>query len=460
MFVETINHYDDAKGVHMDIALWFGAAKEFLMGWPIILYVGFISILFTVALKFIQIRYFVEAWRYMFKPPVAETKGDELTPMQAFLNALNSNLGNGSLASVAFGIAIGGPGAAIWMLIMGLLLMSVRFAEVYISTYFKAEMTDGARIGGPMIYLKHIPGGSVLPMIYAILCLGMGFGIAGAMQTNSVSVGMTQAWGIPGIAVSFGFLIFVAYVVFGGAQRIAQATNVLVPVKVGLFCFANLAVLIYHYQQILPALKLMLQAAFSPAAMTGGAVGFGIQMAMRFGMYRVIMATESGLGTASILFGATESKAPVADGILAMLSTVISTLFCFTTALCLVVSGVWQSGFESTAMVSAAFQSVFGTVIGGSVIVFLSLTFAMGVLVAYAFITREAWMFVTKGRYLTLFAIIYCVSAALGAVAKVTVVFAIADIIIAGMLIVNLYGLVCLLPIIRRGLLSFMNKQS
>jgi len=446
----------------MDIMLGLTTGLQFLMGWPIITYVVIISVLCTVMLGFVQIRYFIAAWRYMFAPSMeVATKGAELTPMQAFLGALNSNLGNGAIAGVATAVAVsaGGPGAAFWMLVMGLLLMSVRYAEVWLSTHFRPDVTDGSRIGGPMIYLKHLPGKSFLPYVYAIFCVFMGFGLAGMMQANSVAVVINAAWGVPKYIVGAASFLFVGYILLGGAHRIAKASELLVPIKVGLFLIGSLLVLGFNYANILPALSLIFKGAFQPLAMAGGVVGIGIQAAMQKGLMRTMQSTEAGLGTASILFGSTESKNPVPDSIMAMLSTVISTVFCFTTALCCVVTNVWSSSLEGTAMVSAAYQTVFGQWLGSAAVIFLSTTFAMGVWVAYAFITREAWLFVTKGKFLYVFMALFCLAPALGAISEVTLVWKIADYITAVMLVINMFAIIYFLPVIRQGLQSFAKKQ-
>ncbi len=58
----------------------------------------------------------------------------------------------------------------------------------------------------------------------------------------------------------------------------------------------------------------MATSAFSSTALAGGVAGFAIQQSIRLGMMRGIFATESGLGTAAILFGATGSQEPVRIG--------------------------------------------------------------------------------------------------------------------------------------------------
>ncbi len=427
-----------------------------IMGWPLILYVISIGVICSIVLKGIQLRYFAYAWKLILFPPkqTAGVKAD-MTPLQAFINTLSTNLGNGSLAGVATALYAGGPGAAIWMLIIGFILMPVRFAEVYLSVLFSAEKKSSSTIGGPMLYLQSVVGGALLAPIYALLCLL--FMIVGSgIQSNSIRISM-QNWQINPWITATVLLLFILYVTFGGAARIVKISDRIVPIKVVVFFVSTTIILLYHASSLLPALKLMTSAAFSPLAAMGGMLGFSVQQAMRFGISRSILATESGLGTAAILFSATGSKEPEKDGIIAMLSTFISTLVCFILALCIVASGVWNNGMTSTALTIASYSTVFGW-LAGWIVSFMSIAFGVGVLVAYAYITKETWISISRGKFIQPFTIIYCLCVFAGALINVDLVFTIADYTNAGMLLINLFGIFYLLPKISQGLTRFEKK--
>lgn len=422
-------------------------------GWPLITYVIGVSVICTFMLGFVQLRHFSTAWKLVLFPPkqAAASKAD-MTPFQAFINTLSTNLGNGSIAGMATAINMGGPGAAIWVMIIGLLLMAVRYAEVYLSVYFSSH-NRSATIGGPMLYLRSVIGGSVLSPLYGILLLLFMF-IGSAIQSNSIRISMETTWFVNMYITAGVLFAFMLYVVFGGAARIVKVSDAIVPFKVLIFFVSTAIVLGYHYQQIIPALQLMFQGAFSPLAVAGGVVGFTVQQAMRYGILRSILATESGLGTAAVMFGSTGSNEGVKNGIISMLSTFISTLVCFIIALCIVASGVWSNGLTSTALTISAFSSVFGA-FGGWVVSFLSIAFGLGVLVAYAYITREAWIAVARGKLLTVFPAVYCAIVGAGALISVQFLFGLADIITALMLVINLFGILWLLSYVKQGLAQF-----
>ncbi len=429
---------------------------DVLLGWPLIIYVLGISIVSTVALGFVQFRYFFYAWKYLLIPSKDATTG-EMSPIQAFINTLSANLGNGSLAGMATALYSGGPGAAFWVLMIGFIMMSVRFAEVYLSTYFAKTAPAGTTLGGPMLYLRQLPFGSFVAYIYGIFCLLFSFIIGNAMQANSIRLSIATTWDVQPIFIALIILAFVMYVVSGGAARVIQVSDKIVPVKVIVFFVSSTLVLIYHSGELLDALRLIITSAFTPLAIAGGTIGFTVQQAMRFGVSRSILATEAGLGTAAVLFGFTGSKKPMDDAIMSMMSVFISTFVCFMVSLCIVASGVWDNGLTSTALTIASYNTLFGQY-GGWIVSFLSVSFGIGVLVTYVYIARAAWLFLTGGRLEFVFSILYCLCAFAGALVNVDVVWKSGDVVNAVMLLINLLGIAYLLPVMRKGISEFQQK--
>jgi len=428
---------------------------------PIILYVIAISVTCSIALYFIQLTQFVKSWKLTLFPEKITRDSKEqidMTPFQAFVNALSTSLGNGSLAGMATAIYSGGPGAAFWVVVVGFLTMAIRFCEIFLSTYFRETTTEKSAIGGPMLYLKSVIGGKTLAWFYALSCLLYGLIVGCAMQTNSVGISAVATWGVKPIYVAIILLLFVAYVVMGGATRIVKISNKIVPIKVGLFFSTSIILLAYHYASLLGAFKLIIQGAFTPGALIGGAIGLTVQRAMRIGMLRNINATESGLGTAAIFFGATGSKKPIESGIMAMLITFTSTLVCFMISLSIVASGVWNSGLTSTALTIAAYKTAFGGA-AGWLVSFLSITFGIGVIVGFVYVAKECWLYLTNKRFGIIFDILFCACAFFGTLIHVDIVWDAGDLINAAMLAINLFGIMYLLPLIRTKYLEYKAKH-
>ncbi len=409
-------------------------------GWPLIVFIACVSIITSFLIGGLQFKAFLQAIKLILFPCKTDVLQSykDMSPLQAFINTLSTNLGNGSIAGTATALAIGGPGAAVWIIVFGFLTMSIRFVEVYISALYAIKHKNSV-LGGPMLYLKDIPGGTFLPLIYTVLCFLFALVGGNAIQANSISIGLQATTGLSGMIIAGALFSFVLYVMCGGARRIVAVSDYLVPVKVILFFGSAFCVLLYHYSMIVPSLILMIRAAFDLNALGGALVGVTLQKAVQLGMQRSIFATESGLGTAAILFGSTESKNPFESGLLGMMSTFVSSVVCFLVALCIVVSGAWSSGLTSTALTIAAYQTVFGFY-AGLIVNLLALLFGLGVIISYGYVVRAAWIFLTNNRYQYICVILYGLAACFGSLGAVEFVWMITDIIMAGMLVINVYA--------------------
>lgn len=423
---------------------------DWLLGMPLILYAVTIGIICSIAFRFVQFRTFFTAWRAILFPGKKESASSEMSPFQAFINTLSTNLGNGSVVGAATAIVTGGPGSGIWVLAVGLVMMAIRFAEVFASTYYGAKKKDQHSVlGGPMLYLKEVAGGEFLSYLYALCCFVFGLVVGNAMQTHSISLSFETTWGVNAYVSATVLALFICYVVFGGAQRIISVSDKIVPVKVIVFFGASLILIAFHSAALLPALRLMLESAFRPSAIAGGILGYTVMQAMQSGMNLSVTATESGLGTSAILFGYTGSKDAIRNGLMGMISTFVSSLVCFIVSLCIVISGVWDSGLKSSALTISAFNTVFGAW-GGWIVSFLSISFGAGVFVTYAYITQAAWLCVTGGRWKQFFLVAYCAAAFLGAVIDVDYIWGAVALTNGILLTINLFGLLLLTPRLAR----------
>ncbi len=419
-----------------------------LWGLPLLCFIVGVGVAATVMLRFVQFTQFFKSWRLIFGGSEQKTAG-EINPLQAFMNALSAGMGNGSLAGVATAVHAGGPGAVFWIFIVGFIAMIFRFAEVYLAILFPSAVAQGSVLGGPFIYLGKVRGGSFLPYVYAVCCLLYAFMAGSAMQCNSINTAVGTIIPVSSWVVGLILVAFVLYVLLGGAQRISAVSVVLVPLKVILFFISSIIIYIYLWDAIVPTFHLVMEAAFHPAALAGGALGITVQKVFCESLSRAVNASEAGLGTAAVIYGSTGSKKPFDDACSAMIGTFISVnLVCVMMAFTLVLTGAWTSGATGSALSSLAFQSVFGLA-GGYIISLLAVLFGVGVFVAYGFIGRQCWLFLTNNRFEHGFTFLFCCSGFAGALGDTSAVWAGVNVVVAACVIVNLYGILCLLPGIR-----------
>lgn len=435
--------------------------RDMVWSLPFLGFIVGVGCIVTVALHFIQVRNFFKSWRLVLGGPDenpetgAGSKGD-MSPFQAFLNALSVSVGNGSLAGIGTAIYMGGPGAAFWMFLLGFLAMAIRFAEVFLGVSFSLASARSGKslLGGPFLYINQLPFGSALATFYAAACLFYGVMSGNAMQCNSISTAVHNALGIATPLTGVVLAAFVLYVMFGGAQRIVKVSEAVVPIKVGLFFTTIIIVLGYHWANIIPAIFLIVKSAFDPAAASGALAGVTIQRLFAVSASRTINATEAGLGTAAIFYSNTGSDQPINDGTSSMLSTFIgNNIVNAMVALSIVASGVWNGGHDGAVAVVAAYKTVFGLP-GGWIVALLSVTFGMGVFVAYGYLTRQCWLYLTNGRYALVFNFIFAGIAFCGSIAQIQLVWTIVDLAVACCLILNLTAIIYLIPYMRAHVLG------
>lgn len=440
--------------------------KELIWSLPFIIFFVSVACIITVALNFIQFRTFVSSCKIVFFPKKSEKqqKSGDMSPFQAFLNTLSVSIGNGCFSGTAVALFAGGPGVAFWIFAVGLLCMAIRFAEVFLAVSFSSDSKGKSALGGPFIYLKKLPGGNYLTYFYGLMCLFFSFIAGNAMQCNTISTSCDKMIALDSnlfgdistVKLAFATILalFSLYVVVGGTERIVKLIEKIVPLKVILFFGTLLIVLIYFSYHIPAAISLIMHNAFTPRALAGSAVGLTLQQVFYHAAYATVNASESGLGTASILYGNTGSKEAVNDASSSMLSTFISNNIAMVLlAIALVASGAWMSGETGAPMVIEAYQSVFGY-IGGWILTFLTIPFGIGVIIPYCYIARQSWIYVTGGRWMSLFAVLFVTSSFVGAIVAIGELWTLISIVIALLLLVNLSALLYFIPYMRKHVLS------
>jgi AGCS family alanine or glycine:cation symporter len=409
-----------------------------LWGMPIIIFIIVIGILASIAFNFAQIRYFFTGWGLLFKEDKSATniKTDSISPMQAFINALSSSLGNGGLAGMAVVLVDGGPGTVFWVFILGFFSMILRFFEVYAGiTLAKNNLI------GPLGYISNLPFGSFFTYIYSfVLLVYILFG-GMSMQTNSIGMSLQKSFGFTPVACGIGFALLIFYIIVGGSKRIMKASEYIIPIKVSLFFIGIIALLCYHHAAIIPAFKLVMDCAFNTESMTKGLMCFTMQRAITVGFSKALNATEAGVGTASIFFGSTETKEPLKTAIMSMITAFISTnLVCVMLIFSIIVSGISTEGLTSTGLVIAAFTTILGSWAGPAV-TFLSFSFGIGVMVAYTFLGYKVWDFLFGKKTIIIYYGLLIFLAFFGAIASVGLIWKSLDMLVAVLIVINLLGL-------------------
>ncbi len=396
-----------------------------------------------------QLRYgFLTLWRGR----KGEGEGD-VSPFNALMTSLAATIGTGNIAGVATAIFIGGPGALFWMWCTALLGMATKYAEAVCAVHFREVDERGNHVGGPMYYIKNGLNRrwAWLGTLFAIFGALAGFGIGNTVQANSVADVLGSGvigFAIPHWVSGWVMAALAALVLMGGIQRIAEVAGKLVPFMAIAYLMAGLVILATHASEIPAALVLIITDAFTPTAATGGFAGASVMLAIQMGVARGIFSNEAGLGSAPIAHAAAATDSPVRQGTVAMLGTFIDTLIiCSITGLVIVISGAWTGGETGAALSSAAFEQALPGV-GGYVVALGLSVFAFTTLLGWSFYGEKCVEYLFGVRSIIPFRVLWIIAIPMGATAKLSFIWLVADTLNGLMALPNLLALLLLSPVV------------
>ena len=334
--------------------------NDALWGYVIIAALVGCGLWFTVRTRFVQFRMFGEMLR-LLTDSSDRPKGHEkhISSFQAFAVSLASRVGTGNLAGVATAIAVGGPGAVFWMWVMALVGSATAFVESTLGQLFKRHHQDSF-IGGPAYYIQQGLHSKWMAFLFAVL-ITVSFGLANnSVQANTICGAMQGAFGFDPVLVGLLLTALTLVIVFGGIQRIARVSSVLVPVMaVGYFVLA-LVVIFMNLSYIPHVFKVIIESAFGLNQAIGGTVGATIMNGVKRGLF----SNEAGEGSAPNAAATAAVSHPVKQGLIQALGVFTDTLLvCSCTAFIILISGLYQvPELNGIALTQSALQSEVGGV--------------------------------------------------------------------------------------------------
>lgn len=439
----------------------------FLWGAPSLLLLAGTGLFLTILLKGLQFRKLFYAFKLAFSrkhnATTDQTEGD-VSNFKALMTNLAGMIGNGNIAGVATAVTLGGPGAIFWMWIVGLLGMATKYGEALLAMKYRVKNPNGEYSSGPMYYIELGLGKKWRFLAYAFAGFGAfaSLGIGNSVQSNTIADVLKTSFHIPGYVTGIFIVILTALIIFGGIQRISTVAGFFVPFMAILYIGGSLIIMALHYDQIIPAFKLIFYYAFNPVAAASGFAGIVVIEAVKNGVSKGIFSNEAGLGTTALIAGSAKTDHAVKQALVAMTGTFIVTIIvCTMTGLVLIVTGFWDptggliSGvphsahLASASLTNAAFASTLGYV--GDLIVTLSVIFfGFSTIVGWYVYGDKCFEYLTGYRYRTAYQIVYIIAAFVGTVANLETVWAFADMANALMMIPNLVGLILLAFVIKK----------
>jgi len=307
-----------------------------------------VGVFFTLYLGFPQVRFFKHGWKVLLGRYAKDDDPGDTSHFQALSTALSGTVGTGNIGGVAFAIYLGGPAALFWMWATAFVGMTTKFVEVSISHKYRKEDEQGFMAGGPMYYMEHGLNMKWLAVFFAIATVISSFGSGNMPQANNMASGIETSFAVPSYVTGAILALLLGFVIIGGIQRIAKVASTLVPFMAALYTVGAIAVLITHYENVIPSFVQVFQTAFTGSAAAGGFLGASFAYAFNRGVNRGLYSNEAGQGSAPIAHASARTKEPVAEGMVSILEPFIDTLIiCTLTGLVILSSGVWSTKYET-----------------------------------------------------------------------------------------------------------------
>ncbi|MEE3227013.1 MAG: alanine/glycine:cation symporter family protein [Bacteroidota bacterium] len=408
----------------------------------------------------------------------------EVTHFQALTASLSATVGLGNIAGVAVAIAIGGPGATVWMIIAGLLGMASKFVECTLGVKYREVDENGKTYGGPMYYLSKglnemkMKGlGKVLAVFFAIMCIGASFGGGNMFQSNQASSQLIQmtGWDNPNAGLYLGIImaVIIGLVIIGGIKRIGSFTEKVVPFMAIIYVLAGFIIIAINIDMVGFALGQMWDGAMNPNAAFGGVVGV-----MIVGFQRAAFSNEAGVGSAAIAHSAVKTRYPASEGLTASLGPFVDTvIICTMTAIVIIITNAKHNLFTygnldaaSNVMLNETNEPINGvdltSVAFDSAIPYFSIVltiavvlFAISTAISWSYYGLQSWKFLFgKGKVTDIvYKVLFLVFVIVGASSSLGAVIAFSDAMIFAMVFPNIIGLVLLSPKVRRELQAYLN---
>lgn len=424
----------------LDIVYLLNEIDNFMYYPVLIIVMAIAGLYFSIRTKGVQIRLFPESLRILFEKPEDES----VSSLQAMLVSTASRVGTGNIIGVSTAICLGGPGAVFWMWVMCIIGASSAFIESTLAQIYKRRDSDGHMYGGPAYYIEE---GLKKPKIAILFCIcliatyAVGFNLLCSynLQSTFMSYSFYDVSTTP-LIIGAALAILTGYCLLGGGNRIVRVTGTIVPFMGLSYVAVSLMVILINIENIPSMFLLIFQDAFNFTSIAGGFAG----SCLVYGIKRGLFSNEAGVGSAPNASASADVSHPAKQGLVQTLSVYIDTLLiCTATALMCLSTGVARNAAVSGApYVQNAISSVLGT-FGPMFITVAMVLFAFTTLIGNLYYVDNALIFMNKkkkpsSRFMKIFYIFATLIVFFGAIIPMDAAWAMADITMGLMTLINL----------------------
>ena len=327
------------------------------------------------------------------------------------------------------------------MWIIALLGSASAFVESTLAQLYKRKGKESF-IGGPAYYMRYGLGLNWMGILFAIL-ISVTFGFAfNSVQSNTICAAMQGSFGFDPRIVGAVLTVLTLAIIFGGIQRIAKVSSVIVPVMaLGYVALAS-GIVLFNITELPAVIKLIVSSAFGWEQAAGGTIGAALMQGIKRGLF----SNEAGMGSAPNVAATASVTHPVKQGLIQTLGVFTDTLLiCTCTAFIILFSGAPLDGSVNGVQLTQHALTLEVGKAGGIFVAVAIFLFAFSSIIGnyyygeanIRFITRRPWV-------LTLYRVLVGVMVLFGALATLDLAWSLADITMAFMTLINLVAIVLL----------------
>lgn len=422
---------------------FFTTLSSLLWGWPMIVLLLGTHVFLTIRLRFPQLK-ILKAIKLSVKRD-KDASGD-VSQFGALATALAATIGTGNIVGVATAISLGGPGAVFWCWLTGVFGIATKYGEGLLAIKYRETTADGRMLGGPMYALEKGLGWKWMAVLFAIFTACASFGIGSTVQANAIATITHEAYGVPTTIMGIAVSLLVAAVVLGGVKSIARVCGFLVPFMALFYVLGCIYILSVNGSYVWPAIKLIVESAFSPQAASGGFAGTSVMLAARYGISRGLFSNESGMGSAPIVAAAARTRNPVRQALVSSTGTFWDTVVICAITGVVIVSSILAypdiSYTDGATLTKMAFDKI--PYVGKPLLSFGLLTFAFSTILGWSYYGERAVEYLKGKSWMLVYRVLFIISIFAGSVANLDVVWNLSDCTNALMAIPNLISLLLL----------------
>ncbi len=449
------------------IANWLVEASDFVCGYPeffLLIGGGLFLFIYSGAVSIRRLPWSLRALRQKQAKQSGKETG-QISSLQALLSAIAATVGMGNIAGVAIALTVGGPGVIFWMWVSAIVGMSTKFFEGTLAILYKGRDANGEPQGGPMYMITQGLGPKWKPMAYAFAIFGL-VGTLCFMQANQLVESVTTVFTTPAgidntVGLRFGMgvaiVLIVGSVILGGISRIAKLATRIVPLMVALYMLLVVVIMVLNYDKLPGIFSSIFHEAFSMKA------GFGaFAFVALTGARRAAYVNEAGIGTASMMHGASRNTDPIKEGLIAMIAPLIASgVVCTLTAIPILIAGNYAGLGGDVKGLYVALGS-FGQLlpgVGQYLLMAIVFFFAFSTMFSYSYYGQKCSNFLFGPKYVKYYNYYYLVMIIVAAVIPLKTLVSVMDLSFALMALCTMTTLIALSPKVKALMADYFKQK-